>query len=132
MEAAIQTHTKTLHPTVIIAEKDLMLRATLAALLSCDGYRVFQEANENAALSCINSTNNLAVLFVDLDMPGWKSLVWHALNTTPDAFVIGISDSIPENADLEQFNIQVCLRKPVLYSEVQRALSETVKRRHAA
>ena len=125
---------KTLHPTVIIAEKDLMLRTTLAALLSCDGYRVFQEANENAALSRINRTSNLAVLFVDLDMPGWRSLVWRALTRTPDAFIVGTSqrDSISEKPDSEEFVIHAYLRKPFLYSEVQRALSKTVERRHAA
>lgn len=58
----------------IVAEKDLMTRATLVTLLSYDGYRVFQEDNVNTATSSINLTNDLAVLFVDLDMPGWKSL----------------------------------------------------------
>ena len=117
-------------PLAVVAEKDPMHRGTLAAFLSCDGYRVFEEDNENAVLSCIDSANRLAVLFVDLDMPGWRSLAWHALNTMPDAFVIGVrgNNAVPEESDLEQFGIQACLQKPILYNEVRRVLSETVER----
>ncbi len=39
----------------IVAEKDLMTRATLVTLLSCDGYRVFQEDNVKAAIPRIDS-----------------------------------------------------------------------------
>lgn len=118
----------------IVAEKDLMTRAILVNLLSCDGYRVFQEDNVNTAISSINRTNDLAVLFVDLDMPGWKSLVRHALNMTPRAFIIAIggSDPIPEISDLKQSGIQVCLNKPLLFKDVWRALSENVETRRAA
>lgn len=118
----------------IVAEKDLMTRAILVNLLSCDGYRVFQEDNVNTAISSINRTNDLAVLFVDLDMPGWKSLVRHALNMTPRAFIIamGESDPIPEISDLKQAGIQVCLNKPLMYNDLRRALSEKVERRLAA
>lgn len=117
-------------PLAVVAEKDPMHRGTLAAFLSCDGYRVFEEDNENAVLSCIDSANRLAVLFVDLDMPGWRSLAWHALNTMPDAFVIGVSgnNAVPEDSDLEQFGIRVCLQKPILYNDVRRVLSESVER----
>lgn len=117
-------------PLAVVAEKDPMHRGTLAAFLSCDGYRVFEEDNENAVLSCIDSANRLAVLFVDLDMPGWRSLAWYALNTMPDAFVIGFrgNNAVPEDSDLEQFGIQVCLQKPILYNDVRRVLSETVEK----
>ena len=81
------THFRGLPLVVVVAEEDAIGRATLAALLSCDGYRVFQAENLNAAISCLHRINDLTVLFADLDMPGWKSLVGYAINTSPDTFV---------------------------------------------
>src|SRR5688500_1459595 len=86
---------------VIVAEKNPFLRASLAALLSHDGYRVFQAENLSATVSYINRINDLAVLLADLDMPGWKSILQHALDTAPDAFVIAMAgvEPIPEISD---------------------------------
>lgn len=119
---------------VIVAEKHPLLRASLAALLSHDGYRVFQAENLNATVSFINLVDDVTVLLLDLDMPGWRSVLRHALNTVPDAFVIAMVgvEPIPELSDLQQSGVQVCLQKPLVYSDVRRAISETVERRRAA
>jgi DNA-binding NtrC family response regulator len=119
---------------MIVAEKHPLLRASLAALLSHDGYRVFQAENPNATVSLISRIDDVAVLLLDLDMPGWRSVLQHALNTAPDAFVIAMVgvEPIPELSDLQQSGVQVCLQKPLVYSDVRRAVSETVERRRAA
>jgi DNA-binding NtrC family response regulator len=119
---------------VIVAEKHPLLRASLAALLSHDGYRVFQAENLNATISCIDRVPDLDVLLADLDMPGWKSILQHALNTVPDAFVIAMArvEPIPELSDLQQSGVHVCLQKPLVYRDVRRAISEIVERRRAA
>src|ERR687892_2913479 len=83
---------------VIVAEKHPIVRAALATFLSYDGYRVFQAENLNATISRINNITDLAVLLIDLDMPGWKSILQHALNSVPDAFVIAMAgfETIPQ------------------------------------
>jgi DNA-binding NtrC family response regulator len=119
---------------VIVAEQHPILRASLAALLSHDGYRVFQAENLSATLSCINRITDLAVLLADLDMPGWNSIVQHALNKAPDAFVVAMTgvERIPEISDLSQRGVQVCLQKPLIYKDVCQAISEIIGRRRAA
>jgi DNA-binding NtrC family response regulator len=119
---------------VIVAEQHPILRASLAALLSHDGYRVFQAEDLNATISYIDRITDLAVLLADLDMPGWKSIVQHALDKAPDAFVVAMAgvERIPEISDLSQHGVQVCLQKPLIYKDVRQAISEIIGRRHAA
>jgi DNA-binding NtrC family response regulator len=119
---------------VIVAETHPILRASLAAFLSHDGYRVFQAENPNATVSFINRIDDVAVLLLDLDMPGWRSVLQQALNTAPDAFVIAMAGvkPIPECSDRQQRGVNVCLQKPLVYSDVRKAISETVQRRRAA
>jgi DNA-binding NtrC family response regulator len=118
---------------VIVAEKHPIVRASLAAILSHDGYRVFQAENLNATISCINRITDLDVLVADLDMPGWKSIVRHVLDTAPDALVVAMAgvESIPVISDLNQHGVQVCLQKPVIYKDVRQAISKVIERRRA-
>jgi DNA-binding NtrC family response regulator len=117
---------------VIVAEQHPILRASLAALLSHDGYRVFQAEDLNATISYIDRITDLAVLLADLDMPGWKSIVQHALDKAPDAFVVAMAgvERIPEI--LNQHGVQVCLQKPLIYKDVRQAISKIIERRRAA
>lgn len=128
------THFRELPLVVVVAEEDAITRATLAVLLSCDGYRVFQAENLNAGISCLQRVNDLTALFADLDMPGWKSLVDYAKHTSPDTFVIAMAgnDGIPEISDLRRYGIRAFLQKPLVYNDVRQALSVTVKRPRAA
>ena len=110
----IETEVKRSPLTVIVAERYPIARAALAALLSYDGYRVFQADSVKAAISHITSVDNLAVLLADLDMPGWRSIVGHAVQTT-DALVIGMQGNHPfsEMYDLKEHGIRRCLQKPL-------------------
>jgi CheY-like chemotaxis protein len=81
-------------PSVIVAENYPIARASLADLLSYDGYKVFQAENVKAALSCINKVDDLSVLLADLDMFGWRSIIRHAVRTT-DALVIAMEGDYP-------------------------------------
>jgi DNA-binding NtrC family response regulator len=119
---------------VIVAEKHPILRASLAALLSHDGYRVFGAENLKATVSFINGIDDVAVLFLDLDMPGWRSVLQHAPNTARDAYVIAMAgvEPIPKLSDLQQSGVHACLQKPLVYSDVRQAISETIGRRRAA
>jgi DNA-binding NtrC family response regulator len=119
---------------VLVAEQHPILRASLAAFLSHDGYRVFQAEDLNATISCINRITDLAVLLADLDMPGWKSILQHASNKAPDTFVVAMAgvERIPEISDLNRRGVQMCLQKPLIYKDVRQAISEVIGRRHAA
>jgi DNA-binding NtrC family response regulator len=129
-----QTNIIGLPIVVIVAERLPLLRTSLAALLSHDGYRVFQAENVNATISCINRITDLDVLLADLDMPGWKSILRYALNAAPDAFVVAMAgvERITETSALNQHGVQVCLQKPLIYKDVRQAISELIERRHAA
>jgi DNA-binding NtrC family response regulator len=118
--------------TVIVAEKYPIARAALAALLSYDGYRVFQAENLNAAISRINAVQDVAVLLADLDMPGWRTIVRHALRTR-DAVVIGMEGSHPisEMYDLSERGICLCLQKPIIYKNLRTTIEENIRVRHA-
>ena len=110
--------------TIVVAEHYPSARASLADLLSYDGYRVFQAANVEAALSCIDSVENLSVLLTDLDMRGWRSLVRYA-GTRTDALVIAMEGNHPISAmyDLKEHGIRLCLRKPIIYNDLRAAIS---------
>jgi DNA-binding NtrC family response regulator len=112
---------------VIVAERYPISRAALAALLSYDGYRVFQADSVRAAVSHINSIGDVAVLLVDLDMPGWRSIVQHAVQTT-DALVIGLKGGQPisEVYDSTEHGIRVCLQKPLIYDDVRTAITKNI------
>lgn len=119
---------------VIVAEKHPVLRASLAALLGHDGHRVFQAEDMNTTISCINRINDFSLLLSDLDMPGWKSILQHALTTAPDAFVIPMAgvEPLPKISDLQHRRVKACLQKPVIYNDVRQAISESLVRRRAA
>lgn len=110
--------------TVVVTEHYPSARASLADLLSYDGYRVFQADNVEAALSCIDSVENLSVLLADLDMSDWQSIVRHAVTTT-DAFVIAMEGKHPISVmyDLKEHGIRLCLRKPIIYNNLRAAIS---------
>jgi hypothetical protein len=55
-----QTNIVGLSMVVIVGEQHPILRASLAGLLSHDGYRVFQAENLNATIYCINRATDLA------------------------------------------------------------------------
>ena len=114
--------------TVIVTEKYPIARSALAALLNYDGYRVFQAENLNAAISKINSVQDVAVLLADLDMPGWRTIVRHALKTS-DAVVIGMEGNhpIPEMYELNERGIHLCLKKPIIYVHLRTAIEESMK-----
>ncbi len=113
--------------TVMVAEKQPIARAALAALLSYDGYRVFQADSPKAAISHLNTVENFAVLLVDLEMPDWRAILRHAIKRT-DVLIIAMAGYHPisELCDLTEHGIQVCLQKPIIYKDVQRAISENI------
>jgi DNA-binding NtrC family response regulator len=117
---------------VIVAEQHPIVRASLAGILSHDGYRVFQAENLNATISCINRATDLAVMLVDLDMPGWNYILHYALNKAPDAFVIAMAGVERISEISVQPGVQMCLQKPLIYKDVCRAISEIIGPRRAA
>lgn len=121
-------------PVALVAEKDTISRATLVTVLSCDGYRVFQAENLNAAISCIDTTNDLAVLFADLSMPGWELLVQYVRSMTPEVFILAMAekDLVAKFSDLHRLGLQMCLQKPILYNELRQTLSATIEGQCAA
>lgn len=117
-------------PLAIVADNHPIARATLAALMSYDGYRVFQ-ANSLTAMSCISNVDKLAVLVIDLEMRGWRSIVRYAAMTT-DASIVAMEGEYPiaELYDLKQRGIAVSLKKPIIYNDLRLAIKATVKRQH--
>ncbi|MGE5219835.1 MAG: two-component system response regulator [Chloroflexota bacterium] len=110
-------------PTVVVAENYPSARASLTELLHYDGYRVLPAANAEAALLCINSVANLAVLLADLDMDGWQSIVSHAATMT-DAFIIAMAGNHPFSTmyNLAEYGIGLCFLKPVVYKDLRAAI----------
>ncbi len=119
--------------TVVVAEKNPLVRAALAAMLTQDGYRVFQAASFKEALFHIDSPDAPGVLLVDLDMPGWRSMVQQAISNTA-ALVVSMAGNhaFPDNAELQQRGIQVCLTKPIVYKDLQEALRKNIGTKNAA
>ena len=111
--------------TAVVVEHETISRGVLAALLSCDGYRVFQTDDPIMAIFHFR-TNDPDVLFVNLDMPQWRAIVQHALGRKANIFVVGMveNNSIPDVFDLKQCGIGVCLHKPGLYNDLGRTLNE--------
>ena len=118
--------------TAVVVEHETISRGVLAALLSCEGYRVFQTDDPITAISHCR-TNDPEVLFVDLDMPQWTAIVQHALDRKANIFVVGMveNNSIRDVSDLKQSGIGVCLHKPGLYNDLGRTLNEYFYGRYA-
>ena len=114
--------------TVIVAEKCPISRAALAALLSCDGYRVFQTADARSAITHLTNVADVKVVLADLDMPEWRSIARHATATT-DALLIGLVGNVPfwKVHDLKQEGIWLCLQKPLSYADVVVAMEENIQ-----
>ncbi len=109
--------------TIIVADRHPFARAALASLLSYDGYRVFQAPSFRATLSYLDQIAKVSAVIVDLDTPEWRSIVRHAANTT-DALVIAMEGNHPysEMYDLKARGIQICLKKPITYHDVQKVI----------
>jgi DNA-binding NtrC family response regulator len=105
--------------TIIVAEKDRTSRATLAGVLSCDGYRVFQAEDLHTAVSCIDSIRDVDVLFLGLEIADCEALVQLATKKAPDVLVIGMGDN---DANLKSDGMHAQLERPVLYDDVRRLL----------
>jgi len=123
----IESETKPIPLTVIVADKHPIARAALASLLTYDGYRVFQADSLDAAVSCIDYNENLAVLIADLEMPDWRSIVRYAVRTT-HALVMGMEGNHPisEMYDLHEHGLRLCLQKPINYNDVRGAIEKNV------
>ena len=89
MRSGLQTESGPADLAIIVADRHPFARAALAALLSYDGYRVFQAPSFRTTLSYLDQIPNVAVLIADLDTPEWRSIVRHAVKTT-NALVIAI------------------------------------------
>jgi DNA-binding NtrC family response regulator len=123
----IESETKPIPLTVIVADKHPIARAALASLLTYDGYRVFQADSLDAAVSCIDYNENLSVLIADLEMPEWRSIVRYAVRTT-HALVMGMEGNHPisEMYDLHEHGLWLCLQKPINYNDVRGAIEKNV------
>ena len=111
--------------TVIIADQHHIARSALAYLLTYDGYRVFQADSFKSAVSHINYNEDPALLIADLEMPHWRSIVRHTVETT-QALVLGLEGYHPISKmyDLRDLGIRLCLQKPIHYNDVRKAISQ--------
>ena len=123
MRSELQTESGPADLTIIVADRHPFARAALASLLSYDGYRVFQAPSFRATLSYLDQIPNVSILIVDLDTPEWRSIVRHAVKTT-NALVVAMEGNHPysEMYDLKARGIQICLKKPITYRDVQKAI----------
>jgi len=129
MRSELQTESGPADLTIIVADRHPFARAALASLLSYDGYRVFQAPNFRATLSYLDQIPNVSFVIVDLDTPEWRSIVRHAVKTT-NALVIAMEGNHPysEMYDLKARGIQICLKKPITYHDVQKVIRHTGRR----
>lgn len=111
--------------SAIVAEKYPLARATLAALLSHDGYRVFQAADAKSALALVEELPDLAVFLADLDMMGWRSVVSRTVKRT-GVRIIAMEGAHPYSQiyDLRERGISGCVQKPIVYSELLDLIQE--------
>jgi CheY-like chemotaxis protein len=109
--------------TIIIAEQYPLARAALADLFTSDGWRALEAHNFGQAISYIDNTENLAVVLVDLDMPGWRSLIRHTIKAS-NSLLIGMEGihSI-EKADLRRCGLHQRFKKPIVYGDLWKAIT---------
>ena len=125
MRNEVKTESDPADLTIIVADRHPFARAALAALLSYDGYRVFQAQSFQTTLSYLDQIPNVALIIVDLDTPEWRSIVRHAVKTT-NALLIAMEGTHPysEMYDLKALGIQICLKKPITYRDVEEAIRQ--------
>ena len=113
---------------IIVAEKYPLSRASLADLLTSDGYRVFQSDNAHSAISCLSQNPDVSAVLADLDMPGWKSLVRRTVAVAPQAVIIAMVGArhFPDDPDLSGRGICACLTKPIVYADLSRTIRSRV------
>lgn len=111
--------------SVIVAEKYPLARATLAALLSHDGYRVFQAENAKAAVALVEALPDLGVLLADLEMIGWRSVISQTVKRT-GVTIIAMEGMHPysDMYDLKERGVSGAIQKPILYAELLQLIRE--------
>lgn len=119
--------------TVIVAEKDRIARITLAAVLSSDGYRVFQAEDVKSAISCIDNINDCDVLIANFATSEVASVLRYSSKIRPDLVVISIAGvgPFPENEHLNHCS-QGGVAESLLYKDLPRLLANVLERRQAA
>ena len=115
---------------VIVAEKHPIARAALAALLSYDGYRAFQAEDLSSALAHILSVDNIAAVLVDLDLPGWKTLIDQAVNRNRLVIAMRGTHPVAQNA-LDECGVHACFNKPITYRDVAQSIRSHLDARAA-
>ena len=112
---------------VIVAEKYIVARAALAALLKDDGYEVYRAKNRQTAIRYIERVDRVSVLLADLEMAGWRSVVKYAVRIH-NAFVVAMAgdQAVSEMNYLSRCGIHVCLKKPIIYDAVRMAINQKI------
>ena len=57
-------------PVVLVVEDDLLLRLDAANMVASAGFEVIEAANADEAIAILESRNDIAVVFTDIQMPG--------------------------------------------------------------
>jgi CheY-like chemotaxis protein len=57
-------------PVVLVVEDDCMLRLDAADMIKAAGFEVIEAANADEAIAILESRNDIAVIFTDIQMPG--------------------------------------------------------------
>jgi CheY-like chemotaxis protein len=57
-------------PVVLVVEDDYLLRLDAADMIEAAGFEVIEAANADEAITILESRNDIAVVFTDVQMPG--------------------------------------------------------------
>ncbi len=106
--------------SILVAESETVARNSLSELLRDEGHQVFEAADSNSALDCINNISALDVILTDLEMPAWRSLIRHTRIAAPKIFILGmVGDGALNYAEeAQQLGAHGYLLKPLVFEEV--------------
>lgn len=113
---------------ILVAEQYPLARASLSELLRLDGYRVLEAHDRDAAIAGLNESSGVHALLSDLEMPGWDSIVIHALNLSPNTYVLGMAryGQLPREPELKRIGLYDYFFKPLDYSDIRKKISQAL------
>ena len=119
---------KRLHNRILIADDDMLVRGSLAAVLESEGYLVDEACNGREAVACaVAQTPDLVLL--DLNMPHWDG--WTAFTqldrVTPLLPVIVITARPNQYQKAVQLGVDAFMEKPLNIPVLMRAIKRLTR-----
>ena len=109
---------------ILVAERGITARSSLADLLRGEGYRVFEAPDAVTAIKQISAAGDVDVILFDLCMPGWPFIVDRAQAKFPRPLILAMTAyGLPlQPSEAQRTGIDHYFVKPLAFTDIQQTI----------